>query len=68
MHTHKTGKAHAVRALTLATMDRSSEEALMLKGWAASDSARILDDLDWDESQDQSDMGSLAQPRHRYDA
>jgi len=54
--------------MTLATMDRSREEALLLAGWAASDSARIMDDTDWDDSQDQSDMASVAQPRHAYDA
>ena len=67
MHAHRSTKAPSSRAMLIATLDRSREEAVLLEGWAASDSARILDDLDWDESQDQSDLASVA-PRHAYDA
>jgi hypothetical protein len=54
--------------MTLATMDRSREEALLLDRWAASDSARTMDDNDWDDSTDQRDMASVAPARHGYDS
>jgi hypothetical protein len=49
-------------------MDRSREEALLLDRWAASDSARSMEDNDWDDAADQFDMASVANPRNRYDA
>ena len=54
--------------MTLGMMDRSREEALLLDRWAASDSARIMDDNDWDESMDQRDMASVTPARHAYDS
>ena len=54
--------------MTLATMDRSREEALLLDRWASSDSARIMEDTDWDESMDQRDMASVTPPRGGYDS
>ena len=68
MHAHRTTKAPPARAMAMRVMDRSREEALLLDRWAASDSARIMDDTDWDESMDQLDMASIAPPRHGYDS
>ena len=68
MHTHKTTRAPPARAMKMGAMDRSREEALLLDRWAASDSARIMDDNDWDDSMDQRDMASVTPPRHSYDS
>ena len=68
MHTHKITRAPPARAIKMATLDRSREEALLLGRWAASDSARIMDDNDWDDSIDQRDMASVTPPRHGYDS
>jgi len=67
MQAHKIAKASSARAMTMPVMDRSREEALLLDRWAASDSARIMDDPDWDDATDQRDMASLARP-HSYDS
>jgi hypothetical protein len=54
--------------MAMRVMDRSREEALLLDRWAASDSARIMEDTDWDESMDQRDMASVTPARHGYDS
>jgi hypothetical protein len=54
--------------MKMGTLDRSREEALLLDRWAASDSARIMEDDDWDDSTDQRDMASVTPPRHSYDS
>jgi hypothetical protein len=50
-------------------MDRSREEGLLLERWAASDSARAMDDPDSDESLDQFDSATLSAASSRsFDA
>ncbi len=52
-------------------LDRSDEEELLLKRWAASDGEYIVDELDWDDPLDAALGIELAGFRHgidQYDA
>ena len=67
MRTHRTttkafGQAHV--AMTL--IDRGSEEKRLLERWAASDSARAMDDADWDDSLDRFEIASVAASPDRF--
>ena len=69
MHAHKLTKASAARAMAITMNDRGREEVLLLERWAASDSARTMDDSGWDDPADQFDLDSVAaRPRHAFDA
>ena len=69
MRTHKITKSHSAPNIAMTLVDRDLEESLMLKGWATSDSARTMDDQDWDDSLDRFDIASVSEgPGHRYDA
>lgn len=69
MRTHKITKSHTAPNIAMTLIDRDREESLLLERWAASDSARTMDDQDWDESLDRFDIASASEgPGHRYDA
>ena len=69
MHTHKTPKASLSRSTAAALMNKGREEERLLERWAASDSARSMEDDDCDNSIDQFDRASFAAcPGHSFDA
>lgn len=68
MQTHKITKASA-RIAAIAMIDRGREEELLLERWAASDSARSVEESDWDDSLDGFDTASVAaRPGYAFDA
>ena len=50
----------------IAMMQKGREEELLLERWAASDSARTMEESGWDESQDRFEIESVSGAR--YDA
>lgn len=66
MRTHKISKASCAAHLAMTLIERGSEEKMLLERWAASDSARSLDDSDWDESLDRFDIASVAARPDRF--
>ena len=66
MHTHKITKAFCEAHDGMTLIDRRSEEKLLLERWAASDSARTMDDADWDDSLDRFDIASVAAGPDRF--
>ncbi len=66
MRTHKTAKSPSQAHIAMTLMDRGREEALLLERWATSDSARTMDDADWDESLDRFDIASVATGPDRF--
>ena len=68
MRTHKLTKAFAAPNVAKTLIDQGREEELLLGRWAASDSARSMDDSDWDESLDRFDIASVTEPRHGFDS
>lgn len=60
MRTQKITKSHVARNVAFTLIDRSREEDLLLERWAASDSARSMDDSNWDESVDSFDLDAFS--------
>jgi hypothetical protein len=67
MRTHK-AKSTSARTAAIATIQQGREESLLLERWATSDSARLMEDADWDESQDRFEIASVSGPRTRFDS
>jgi len=68
MRTQKAARSFSARIAAVAMVQQGTEEELLLGRWAASDSARTMDDADWDESQDRLEIDSVLAPGPRYDA
>ena len=68
MRTHKATKSVSTRTAAIALIERGREEDFLLERWATSDSARTMDDAEWDESQDRFEIASVSDSSHGYDA
>lgn len=66
MRTHKITRSFGESHVAITLIDRGQEEKMLLERWAASDSARSLDDSDWDESLDRFDIASVAARPDRF--
>ena len=66
MRTHKITRAFGAAHVAMTLIDRDSEEKILLERWAASDSARAMDDADWDETLDRFEIASVAASPERF--
>jgi hypothetical protein len=68
MRTQKTTKTDNASTIALTLVDRSREEDLLIKSWAASDSVRSME-TEWDESTDTFDLASFSgHSSHGFDS
>jgi hypothetical protein len=66
MRTQKITKAFGAAHIAMTLIDRGQEEKMLLERWAASDSARSMDDSDWDDSLDRFEIASVAAGADRF--
>src|SRR3954467_10070420 len=64
MRTQKTAKSLSARTAGVTMIQYGREEELLLERWAASDSARTMDEAGWDESQDRFEIESVSGARY----